>query len=255
MTIEYSAPALEEQLKELWQEAFGDPREYVDLFFRVAYSPRRCRVVLEEGRVLGAVYWLDCSCRGRKLAYIYALAVRSHCRGRGIGSAALDDVQGLLEQLGYAATVLVPGSQTLRDYYEKRGYRPFGSIREFLCTGAAEEVQLRRITAEDYALQRRELLSFLEKGPVLQEGENLALLAAQCRFYAGQNFLLAARTQEDTLVGVELLGDPRTAPGILQTLGYSQGTFRTRGEGMPFAMFRPLVPEAEPPTYFGLAFD
>ena len=55
---------------------------------------------------------------------------------------------------------------------------------------------------------------------------------------------------------IDLLGDAHMAPGIVQTLGYTKGSFRTQGNGGDFAMYRPLgCSELPPPSYFGLAFD
>ena len=36
----------------------------------------------------------------------------------------------------------------------------------------------------------------------------------------------------------QLLGDPELAPGILAALGKQTGSFRSPGDGMPFAMYR-----------------
>lgn len=255
MTIDQPTAAQEPQLRKLWQEAFGDTEAYLDLFFGTAFHPSRCRCVLEADRIVAALYWLDGSCRGQKVAYLYAVATAEAYRGRGIASRLLKDTHSHLAALGYSGAVLVPGEAPLFAFYEKLGYRVCSRITEFVCAGMADEVQLRRIDKADFAKQRRELLSLLEPGAVIQEGESLALLAAQCSFYAGQNFLLAAKAEGDTMVGVELLGDPRHAPAIVQTLGYRDGRFRTRGNDRDFAMFLPLAPGAEAPTYFGLAFD
>ena len=255
MIIEQPTAAQQRQLRALWKEAFGDTEEYLDLFFGTAFSPSRCRCAVKDGTVMAALYWLDGTCRGKKLAYLYAVATAKAFRGRGIASDLLQDTHRHLARLGYAGAVLVPGEEPLFRFYEKLGYRICSGITDFVCAGMAEEVQLRKIDAPDFARQRRDILSLLEPGAVIQEGENLALLAAQCSFYAGQNFLLAARREGDVLIGVELLGDPQNAPGIVGTLGCREGRFRTRGNARDFAMFRPLVEGTEPPSYFGLAFD
>lgn len=244
------------QLWDLWREAFGDSGEFLEAFFDTAYSPERCRCVTENEHVIAAVYWFDCSVRGKKIAYLYALATSMKHRGHGIAHRLMDEVHHVLQQQGYEGAVLVPGTQSLQTFYETMGYTGCSPMIEFVCTGAADEVQLRRVTPEEYAQQRRDVLSLLEPDAVIQEKENLAFLATQAELYIGQNFLLAARSDGDTLVGMELLGDPQTAPGIVQALGYTSGTFRTRGHGNPFAMYLPLGSSAMPaPTYFGLAFD
>jgi ribosomal protein S18 acetylase RimI-like enzyme len=255
MTIEKPTAAQQRQLRGLWQEAFGDTEEYLDLFFGTAFSPSRCRCAVEEGAVTAALYWLDCTCRGKKIAYLYAVATAKAFRGRGIATKLMEDTHAHLARLGYAGAVLVPGEGPLFGFYEKLGYRVCSRITDFVCAGSSDEVQLRRVDAADFSKQRREILSLLEPGAVLQEGESMTLLAAQCHFYAGQNFLLAARAEGDVLVGMELLGDPQNAPGIVATLGYREGRFRTRGNARAFAMFRPFTADAVTPTYFGLAFD
>ena len=256
MTIEKPADSQMSQLWDLWREAFGDSGEFLEAFFETAYSPERCRCATEDGKVAAAVYWFDCSVRGRKVAYIYALATHMEYRGRGIAHRLMDEVHRALAQQGYEGVVLVPGAAGLYDFYETMGYTGCSPMIEFVCTGAAEEVQLRKVTPEEYAQQRREVLSLLEPDAVIQEGENMAFLATQAELYIGQNFLLAAHGDGDTLVGMELLGDPQTAPGIVRALGYTKGTFRTRGQGKPFAMYRSLGSSTlSAPTYFGLAFD
>lgn len=256
MTIDKPVSGHISRLWDLWREAFGDSGEFLDAFFTTAYSPDRCRCVTESGNITAAVYWFDCEVQGRKIAYLYALATAIKHRGRGIAHRLMEEVHTLLAQQGYEGIILVPGTQALRGFYESLGYHSCTKITEFVCTGAAEEVQLRRVTPEEYAKERRDLFSLLEPNGVIQEKENLAFLQTQAELYIGQNFLLAARSEGDTLIGMELLGDPQTAPGILQTLGYARGTFRTRGNETDFAMYRPLGSSTLPaPTYFGLAFD
>ena len=61
--------------------------------------------------------------------------------------------------------------------------------------------------------------------------------------------------EEESLFCPELLGNAGVAPGLLLALGLGFGTFRTPGEGKPFAMFLPLSDDAVTPGYFGFAFD
>lgn len=256
MTIDKPTSGQISQLWNLWREAFGDSGEFLEAFFDTAYSPERCLCAVEDGTVMAAVYWFDCTCRGERIAYIYALATAMAYRGRGVAHRLMDALHHTLDQQGYEGIVLVPGTQALRGFYEAMGYRTCSQMAEFVCSGAADEVQLRRVTPEEYAQQRRELLSLLAPDAVIQENENLDFLATQAELYIGQNFLLAAHGDGDTLVGIELLGDPQMAPGIVQTLGYAKGTFRTQGNGSDFAMYHPLGSGTlSAPSYFGIAFD
>ena len=74
MTIDLPKPGQIPQLRQLWQEAFGDSDAFLDSFFSLSFAPERCRCVTEENHVTAALYWFDCSCHGGKMAYLYAVA-------------------------------------------------------------------------------------------------------------------------------------------------------------------------------------
>lgn len=238
-------------LRALWKEAFGDGEAFLDDFFRTAYSPDRCLTLQREGRLAAMVYWFDCSLEGRKLAYVYGVAVAAEFRGRGLCRALMEELHANLEDQGYGGSLLVPGGPGLFRLYEKLGYEACAGIREFSCTAGDEAAALREVEPAEYARLRRELLP---GGGVFQEGESLAFLNTQAELYAGENFLLAARKAGNRLRAVELLGDASRAPAILRCLDCEAGTFRTPGNDRPFAMYRPLR-NAPAPAYFGLAFD
>ena len=238
------------ELRKLWRISFQEDETFLDFFFSAVYSPGRCCCLTRDGKPAAALHWLDCTCQGQRLAYLYAVATHPAYRGQGLCRRLMDKAHVILAGQGYAGTLLVPADEGLRAMYAKMGYRACGGITEFTCQ-AGTPLPLRRVGPEEYAALRRELLG--PKG-VIQEGENLLLLAQFHRLYAGGNLLLAAATQDGKLFVPELLGDPAAAPGVAAALGFSEGTFRVPGTG-PFAMFRPLREDAVIPEYFGLAFD
>lgn len=252
MTINKPSPAHISQLRALWQEAFGDSDAFLDTFFTTAYRPDRCRCVTVDGQVAAALYWFRCSHMGQPVAYIYAVATAKAFRGRGLCRMLMENTHAHLENLGYAGTVLVPGSESLFRLYAGFGYRVCSGICEIITAPDDRSIPVHRVAPEVYARLRRELLP---SGGIVQEGENLDFLQTQATLYAGPKFLLAARQEGAQLYGLELLGDTGAAPGILSTLGCESGTFRVPGD-TPFAMYRPLGESILPmPEYFGLAFD
>ena len=255
MNIEVGAPRQGDTkaLRALWKEAFGDSDDFLDLFERTAYSSDRARALFCDGELSAALYWFDCECEGEKIAYLYAIATAKSQRGRGLCRALMEDTHAHLQELGYAAAILVPSEASLFGFYEKLGYKVATNVTEFSCHAADEPIELVRIGAEEYAMLRREMLPI---GGIVQEKENLTYLAAQAELYRGENFLLAARSEEQRVVGIELLGDTNAAPRIVNALGKEQGSFRTVGSNRDFSMITPLNTKKEPiPTYFGLAFD
>ena len=246
--VEKQVPAL----RELWKTAFGDDDDFLDGFFSTAFAFDRCRCIPTEEGVAAAVYWMDCTCRDRKLAYIYALAVHPDYRGRGIAKYLMGDVHQLLLNRGYDGVLLVPGDDGLREMYRYMGYTDCTTIREFVCGSESGIVDIHPVTLEDYTRLRR---ISVPEGAVLQEGVSLEFLQKDAQFYAGSGFLLCAVPHGDDLRGIELLGNIALAPRILCTLGCAHGTFRTPGDQLPFAMLHPLTPDCPRPSYFGLAFD
>lgn len=251
MTID--APVKEQipMLRQLWQDTFGDSDTFLDCFFSLAFSPERCRCVAEDGQVQAALYWFDCSCRGEKMAYLYAVATAEVHRGKGLCRALMEDTHRHLRHLGYRAAILVPAGVALRQMYAGMGYLPGTAVSELTCRAGTEAVALQKLDASEYERRRRTLLG---EDAVLQEGAFTTLLENLCDLYGGDGFLLAAQTEDGILQAEELLGDVAAAPGILRRLGVEEGCFRIPGVDKPFAMYRPLVEDCPQPGYFGISF-
>ena len=247
MIIKDGAGVPEKVLRRLWQEAFGDPDSFLDLFFATAYAPERCRVAM-DGELLSALYWLDCSLEGRPVAYIYAAATHKAHRGKGVFRRLLEDTHSHLQALGYDSVMLV-SAKGLEGYYGTFGYRFATGYREFTCRAGESPVCLQPVTAAEYGHLRRPLLP---KGAVLQEGAGLAFLEKLARLYRGENCLLAVYPTEGKLL--EYLGDAELLPGVLKALDIPTATVRTPGTD-DRAMWKPLQPDALRPTYFAFAFE
>ena len=260
VTSEAHAPSVYDisDLRSLWKEAFGDSDQFLDCFFATAYSVERCLCITEKGEVAAALYWFDSACDGRRLAYVYAVATRVSHRGKGLCRRLMEQTHRQLAALGYEGVVLVPGENSLFNYYEGLGYRPCSEISELHVCGEEPPAELRRVGKSEYAELRRALLP---RGGVIQENESLDFLATYAEFYSGKDFLLAASRTGDGLRGIELLGNADAAPFIVSALGCAEGEFRMPpssawgNEKRRFAMFLPLKERAEPPTYLGIAFD
>lgn len=239
-------------LRALWLEAFGDTNEFLDKFFAVAYAKDRCRCVTIGGQTAAALYWLDMTYAGGKLAYIYAVATAQAFRGRGLCRQLMLDTHALLKERGYAGAVLVPQDEGLSNMYAGMGYIPGSGIREIRCQAGTPAVSLRPVGKDTYRALRREMLP----PEAVRLGDTaLDFLAEQAEFYLGDGILLAAVREEDRLNVLELLGGGEAAPGILTALGRSEGRFRLPGDEKDFSMFLPLTEDAPMPGHLGFAFD
>lgn len=252
MKIDFPVPKQYKQLISLWQEAFGDTEEFIDGFFCTAFSPARCRCMVINKKVVAALYWLDVRKDEQRYAYIYAVAVAESRRGKGLGRAMLEDAQAHLALRGYDGILLVPGSESLRSFYENHGYITCTHVHEFPALPGDAPVALQRINREEYARLRS---AALPTDAAVEEEENIAFLETLAFFYRGENLLLAAHSANGKLWCPEYLGDPAAAPGVLKALNCTEGHFRTPGDTFPFAMFLPLTEDATAPGHLAFAFD
>lgn len=230
--------------KALWSAAFGDDG-WIDSFFRTAFQAENTLAIFREGQLAAGLAWMQTSCQGRKLAYLYAVATAPEYRHRGHCRELMANAQEALAARGYDGSVLVPADDSLRRMYAAMGYRNFGGV-ENLTLPAGASVPLWEVTPEEYAALRR---NYLPEGGIVQENGAIEYLAESAKLYAGNGFLLAATEDEP----MELLGDASQAAGIVGALGKDRGTFRLPGTS-PFAMFRPTCDDSWTPAYFGLDF-
>lgn len=237
-------------LRKLWQEAFGDSEDFLDIFFAHGFHSSRCRCITESSNPVAALYWFDCSCSGKKIAYLYAVATARSHRGQGLCHRLMENVHRLLAEQGYSGAILVPGEASLFDFYGKMGYLTIPCASRFSAMAGENANAVACLTPAEYAIRRKALLP---ANAVLQEGENLSFLSQICELYGGEGWVMAAAAEESTLTAMEFLGDSSRIPGILKALNVVQGHFRSVGNE-PFAMYLPLD-AAEAPAYFGLPFD
>lgn len=248
MNIDYPAQEQIEQLKALWQEAFGDSEEFLSHFYTHGFASDRCRCLTDGNQILAALYWFDCRLDDRPFAYLYAIATAKSRRGQGFCRMLVENTLNLLKNLGYAGAILVPAEEDLFPMYEKMGFAQRINITEFSCSASTPGAQLQKLTAKEFCRVRRE---YLPTGGVEQEA-GMDFLQTMADFYAGRDFLFVVSKEDDFFP--ELLGNRAAAPHILAALNKKNGRFRTVGEEKPFALCHSLC-DGPAPTYFSLAFD
>lgn len=156
------------QLAALWQQAFGDDRDYIDKFFAHFLTRGGCIVAQADEKVVSAMYMLVGPLlfppEGNSLntAYTYALVTDPAYRGRGIGTAVFRACVTAALEHADAACVL-PSEPGLYDFYQKAvPCRPVSAVREAslsrdeIAPAPAEDAQL--ISVGEYYLRRKALL-------------------------------------------------------------------------------------------------
>ena len=237
-----------DSLRRLWKTVFGDSDEFLDSFFRIAFSPARCKYLEENGEAVCALYWFDYSFEGGKLAYIYAVATHPNHRGKGLASRLLADTHAHLQSLGYAGTVLKP-ARGLFPFYERLGYTTTGFISRFSAAADTVPSEIRELSAAEYGRLRCE---YLPKNAVFQDGLTLEFLHTFAKFYASNDAILCVGREEPIIF--EYLGNPHSAPGFLSALGIPSAEIPTIGSDIPFTMYHPLNC-TKTPGYLGITLE
>ena len=140
---------LREQMCRLWQEVFGDEREFV-MHYLDRYSREDCRILRfgERGEVVAMMHYhpftvggSDCNevavrfspsqpcmegCRG---AYIYGVATAVDCRGKGMASAMIAESMAKMRSRGIDFAMLIAEEPSLRRWYGGMGFELLEGVR------------------------------------------------------------------------------------------------------------------------------
>ncbi|MCX7714514.1 MAG: GNAT family N-acetyltransferase [Clostridia bacterium] len=124
--IEFPSNSLLPQIKALWKDAFFDSDAAIDFYFSNRHKNENMLVFTENGKVLSMLSMLPLSLYAQgntfPARYIYAVATLTAFRGRGLSSALLDYAHNYMINQKIFASVLVPASTSLFNFYKKRGY-------------------------------------------------------------------------------------------------------------------------------------
>ncbi len=276
---------MEKQLAALWREAFGDGQRETALFFRNRWRPHDCLVVEEKGRVVSALYLLPCKIKaaGREWQahYIYGAATLQAFRGKGYMSALLEAAGRAGQDRGDYASVLLPGEESLYEFYHRFGYRTVFGVEEI--TLSREEVFARCpeppssqvLTGRECAALRNQCLqgrsgSVIWDAPAVQYALWVHCLAKGDSFFVPGGYCLF--TQDGVVQ--EWMGEPAAAwqalAGAFRQTGRDSLQVRLpvgspllpqRGKVRPWGMLRPLQPSvlagfpANGSPYLGLTME
>lgn len=116
-----------EEIKRLWTEAFGDSREYVEMYFdRVYRDADAMTLVGDDGRTVSSLllqpYGMTFHGLHATVSYVAGAATRRNMRGRGLMSALMTEALAASRSRGDILTLLIPASEYLFGYYARFGF-------------------------------------------------------------------------------------------------------------------------------------
>lgn len=125
--IRLALPGDRAQIKALWMQAFEDDQVPTDHYFDHRHQDENMLVDTEDGQLCAMLSILPVDLViGRQVLparYFFAIATDLRWRGQGISTKLIQTAEALCQKQGAAASVLVPASAGLFDFYGKRGYQ------------------------------------------------------------------------------------------------------------------------------------
>lgn len=137
-TIRFASKEEAVQIVSIWHHIFDDPLPYIESFIET-FPVEECCIVAVEGESIAAMTFLlpasiVTNSGLRDAFYIYAMCTTEAFRGANIARQLLDYATEIGKQKEAFALFLIPASEELFGFYEKRGFekiyqRPqFGTI-------------------------------------------------------------------------------------------------------------------------------
>lgn len=117
---------VKEQVRQLWKQCFDDDDAFIDLYFRLRYTDKVNRTVVENGQVLAALqaipYPFSFCGEVVKSAYISGACTRPDCRNNGLMRRLLRQTHRQMYADGVLISTLIPAEEWLNGYYVRSGY-------------------------------------------------------------------------------------------------------------------------------------
>lgn len=113
-------------LKSLWQEAFGDSKEYLDFYFSTRFSPGETLVLGQPVNAMLTLLpagWESGGGENMPVRYVYAVATRRSARSRGLSTLLMRAADSWMKRSGIEAAFLVPAEESLFAFYARQGYQ------------------------------------------------------------------------------------------------------------------------------------
>ncbi len=260
-------PSDRTELIRLWMRCFGDPEDYVRLYFDHSFVPEQVFVhreaAIDAMLIRFPVCYLTEDGDEKPGSYLYAVCTAPEFRGRGLCRRLMEQTEQELKARGDSFTCLRAASPKLTKMYEGMGYRTTFANRELVLESARDfavgtspacpEICVERVTpAEYYGLRQLALYgNFIEYDPkVLAHQARLGSLLS----IDGGAAIGALERYKDTAILKEYLGDEALLPSLAAALDLKKLIVRTPG-AEPFAMAKSLTDDPIPQGYLGLAFD
>lgn len=118
-------------IMEIWYQSFKGEKEFTDYFFNNLYDYKNSIVLEENGQVVSTLqripYYIE---NVGKVMYIYGACTLPEHRGNGYMKELLNVCEELDLKQKIKASILIPQSKSLFEFYKKFGYEPCFNLKK-----------------------------------------------------------------------------------------------------------------------------
>lgn len=219
---------LQEQLISIWQESFGDSKEYIQNFFEKNAGYTKVVMCEREGLIVSAAYLLPITYIQKNSTaldcyYLYAAATLPAYRGCGYFGHILQFVNEHIKE----PVILVPASESLVDYYKGQGFMMWLTEKKAEIDIAVVCKDAKKVSVGEYHEFRKQCLQ--RKGSMLWDDKMLSYIFEEHQRFGGAIFevtlegkreLLMCQKQEDSWQIVETLPSLLVQPPVMANQSY-----------------------------------
>lgn len=232
--ITYATRQMIPQLTQIWIEAFGDEKEYVDFYFTNRFCETDMLVYLLDGEPVSMISMLPAYLRvstdsenvkvtgmRRSIRYIYAVATLIAYRGRGYARKLIEEAYRILQ----VPLVLEPATEQLFQYYQHMGFRSAFSVSEY-CISTREDMSANpnvTMRAAEF-MQTLDDISDIQTDETLHNpsGSKLTLSGTAIQGEAGMTISLTGASQRYWLLTVTPREYKKIRDEKLAVAGYAE---------------------------------
>ena len=137
------------QLKGVWLSCFEEREDAAELFFEENASTFHAYACEEDGKIVSALYLIDCTLNSAPAHYLCGAATLPDHRRRGIMAGLITYALEDAKRRGDRYSLLFPASGSLYGFYAKFGYLPtcaektaeLDTVTERQCCGGSPDLQ------------------------------------------------------------------------------------------------------------------
>lgn len=123
--IIYAEPKHSREIRELWDIAFGEDKDFNEYFFDNIFDRKNVLLYIKDGKIAAMTQAIEYEIKGTgKFTYIYGAATHPNHRNKGIMTELLKKSFELDIKNGAVGSMLIPANKGLFDFYARLGYVP-----------------------------------------------------------------------------------------------------------------------------------